>query len=210
MGSHKIIATGSKGNAVLLHGVILLDIGVPFSNIKPYLKQIQLVYVSHEHKDHININTLKKLQFERPSLRVAVGKHMVEHLHGIKNIDIVEVGNWYDYGVFKISPIQLYHDVTCYGLRIYKGDHKTLFATDTAHLNGIEAKNYDLYLLEHNYNEDTIHEQIKAIEDKGGFAYQKGAINTHLSEQQARDFIYKNKGEKHEVVRLHESTNYGL
>ena len=48
---------------------------------------------------------------------------------------------------------------------------------------------------------------LQKIEAGGGFAHQKGAINSHLSEQQARDFIFKNAGENYKVVRLHESKN---
>lgn len=200
-----VIATGSTGNAVLLHKSILLDIGVPFIKIKPYLYDIQIVFISHFHADHLNIKTLKRLQFERPTLRITVGKHMLKSLEGLKNIDIIDINTLYDYGLFKISPVKLYHDVICFGLRVFKGDHKTFFAVDTAHLNGIEAKGYNLYLLESNYNEDTIHQQIAQKEAKGEYAYQKGAIETHLSEQQSRQFIFENKGEKYEVVRLHES-----
>jgi L-ascorbate metabolism protein UlaG (beta-lactamase superfamily) len=181
----KIIETGSSGNAVLLHGCILVDIGVPFSKIQPYIKSIQIVLIGHIHSDHLNLKTLKRLQFERPSVRIAVGIHMLEILSEFKNIDIIKLGEIYNYGFFKLEGVKLYHDVTCFGWRIFKGEHKTFFATDTAHLEGIEAKNYDLYAIEHNYNEDTIFESIAKIEAEGGFAHQKGAINSHLSEQQA-------------------------
>ena len=67
------------------------------------------------------------------------------------------------------------------------------------------AKNYDLYALESNYNEDEIYDLIESKEEKGQFAYQKGAINSHLSEQKARDFFFKNKGENSQLIRLHES-----
>lgn len=205
---YNIISSSSKGNAVLYHNSILVDCGVSFASLKPYLHDISIVILSHEHKDHINIATIKKLQFERPSIRIGCGEFMLRHLFGFKNIDIYEFGQTYDYGSFKISPVKLYHDCPNFGYRIFKGDYKIIHCTDTSTLDGIEAKGYNLFAIEHNYNEDTVFDQIKEIEDRGEFAYQKGAINTHLSEQQARDFIYKNKGENSEVVRLHESTNY--
>jgi len=206
MGVCKIISSGSHGNAVLLHDSILFDIGVPFSMIKPYMYQIQVVLISHVHSDHININTLRKLQFERPSLRIIVGVHMLELLEGFKNIDIFDVGKLYDYGEFQISAVKLYHDVPCFGWRVFKGDHKTFFATDTYTLEGITAKGYNLFLIEHNYNEDTINQSIEAAQARGEYSHQRGSFNSHLSEQQARDFIFKNKGEKYEVLRLHESS----
>lgn len=202
-----IVATGSKGNCVIYHNSIAIDCGVTFAKIKPFISDLQVVLLTHEHLDHINIKTLKKLQFERPSLRIGCGDWMIEKLEGLKNIDVYEVGELYDYGAFKISPIKLYHDVKNCGYRIFKGYHKAIHCTDTAHLNGIEAIGYNLYAIEHNYNEDTIHESIAKIEASGGFAYQKGAINTHLSEQKARDFIYKNAIGDHKIIRLHESTH---
>ena len=203
---HNVISSGSHGNCVIYHKSIMVDIGVPFSLIKPYMYDIQIVLLTHEHlSDHLNITTLEKLQFERPTLRMALGEWMLKYVKHLNNLDIVEVGEWYDYGTFKISPVLLYHDVPNCGYRIFKDDHKTIHCTDTGHLTGISAKNYSLYALEFNYNEDTIHEQIAKIEAAGGYAYQKDSINTHLSEQQAREFIFKNKGQNFEVIRLHES-----
>lgn len=204
---YNVLATGSKGNAVIYHKSIMVDCGVPYSKVEPYVKDLQLVLLTHEHKDHINVGLLIRLLFERPTLRIGCGEWMLKHFNLRKNIDVYEAGNGYDYGNFKISAIKLYHDVPNFGYRIFKGDHKTIHCTDTANLEGITAPKYDLYAIEHNYNSDTINESIAKIEAKGEYAYQKAAINSHLSEQQARDFIYKNKGDKYEVLRLHESSN---
>lgn len=203
-----VIGTGSSGNAVLYHNSILVDIGLPYKKIEPYKNQIQLVLLTHEHlSDHLNISCLRKLCSERPTLRVACGHWMVKFLDGIRNVDIIEAGQIYNYGPFSISPITLFHDVPQIGFRIFKDNHKIIHATDTSHMFGIEAKGYDLYSIEFNYNEDTIFDSIKRKQDNGQFAYQTGAINSHLSEQQAKDFIFKNRAEHSKVVRLHESGN---
>lgn len=206
-----VVASGSTGNCVIYGNNIAVDLGIGFSKIKPFLYDIQIVLLTHEHlSDHLHLNTLKKLASERPTLRIGCGAHMLKFLDGYKNVDVFEAGKWYDYGSFKIAPFYLYHDVVNFGYRIFikqpNGEYyKILHATDSCHMEGIEAKNYSAYCLEFNYNEDTIHDLIKAIEDSGGYAYQKGAINSHLSEQQARDFIFKNGGKDAKVVRLHES-----
>ena len=67
-----VIASGSKGNCVVLFDSILVDIGVAYKLIKPYTMQIKIVTWSHKHSDHLNKSTLKKILFERPSIRVAV------------------------------------------------------------------------------------------------------------------------------------------
>lgn len=211
---YNVISSGSKGNCVIYHNTIAVDMGISYSLIKEYQSNLQIVLLTHIHVDHFNVSTIKKLAFERPTLRFACGEFLVKHLTGIKNIDVLEINdnpntpNFYDYGEFKVSPIKLYHDVPNFGYRIFKGDHKTIHITDTSHLEGITAKNYDLYAVESNYNEDTIFESIARKEAKGEYVYQKGAINSHLSEQQARDFIFKNSGENSKVLRLHESSNY--
>lgn len=204
---YEVIATGSKGNAVLYHGCILVDCGVPYDLLRPYVKQIQVVLLTHAHFDHINIATLSRLAFERPALRVGCCEWMLGMLHEkkIRNVDLLEIGQISDYGAFQVCPVKLYHDVPNCGYRIFCMGIKIFHATDTTHLEGITAKEYDLYAIEHNYNEDTVHEIIAAQEARGQFAHQKGAINTHLSEQQARDFIFQNKKTDSVVVRLHES-----
>lgn len=203
-----VVSTGSHGNAVIYHESILVDIGVSYKMIEQYKKQLQLVLLTHQHmSDHLNISALRKLCSERPLLRVACGEWMLKYLDGIKNIDVLEAGKIYDYGSFKISPIVLFHDVKNFGYRIFKGDHKSIHITDTSHVIGISAKNYDLIAIEFNYDEETIFDSIARKEAKGEYAYQKGAVNSHLSQQQAKDFIFKNAGEHSKVIRLHESRN---
>ena len=202
----QIISSGSKGNAVLYHQSILVDIGVPFARIKPFLKSIQLVLLTHVHMDHIYMSTLTKLVKERPTIRIGCCEWMADLVKGLKNVDVFDIGQTYNYGAVKISPLRLYHDVPNCGYRIFKDDTKIIHCTDTAHLEGIEAPNYDLYAIEHNYNEETIHENIAALEARGKFPYMKGSLNSHLSEQQARDFFFRNKGEHSQLIRLHETS----
>lgn len=203
--THKVISSGSEGNAVLYHGNILVDIGVSFASIKPFLYQIQLVLLTHEHKDHFNADTLRRLCKERPTVRVGCCEWMLPHLEGIRNVDVFEIGKEYDYVHFSLVPVKLYHDVPQCGYKIFRRGYKIFHATDTAHLNGIQARGYDLYAVEFNYDEETIEQIIAAKEAAGQYVYEKGAINSHLSEQQARQFIFNNAGENYEVLRLHES-----
>jgi len=202
---YKLIASGSTGNSIIYHNSIVVDCGVPFSLLKPFLKDIQLVLLTHSHNDHINAQTLKKLAYERPTLRFGCGEWMDRYLIGVKNVDFYEAGQVYSYGSFSISPIWLYHDVPNFGYRIFKDGTKIIHCTDTAHMEGISAKDYDLYAIEHNYDDETIMERIAAKESRGEFAHERGAINSHLSEQQARDFIFKNKGPESKTLRLHET-----
>lgn len=201
----EVISSGSSGNCIRYHKTILVDVGVPYSLIKPFVNELQLILFTHEHKDHINITTVKKLAFERPTLRFGCCEWMIPLLHGIKNVDVYRIGEVYNYGQFSVSPVKLYHDVDNCGYRIFKGETKIFHATDTSTLEGITAKNYDLYSIESNYNEDTVFDSIREKEYFGQYAYQRGSVNSHLSEQQTRDFIFKNRKESSEVLRLHET-----
>lgn len=205
---YKIISTGSKhGNSVFLFGMILIDIGIPFSKLNEIYKDIKVVLISHVHSDHININTLTKLVSLRPSLRIAVGEHMLELVKktNCKNIDILDYGKWYDYSIFKIAIFKTYHDVPSNGWRIKYNDYKVFFCTDTEHLKGIKAKGYTHYFIETNYDEEIIYDVIEKKKEKGIFAHEQGSINSHLSKQQAHSFYLNNKSDDSVFISLHES-----
>lgn len=202
---YNIISSCSDGNSIIYFDSIMVDCGVSFSSIKQYIDKIQIVLLTHIHGDHFNINTIRRLAFERPSLRFGCGNYLLQNLQGIRNLDVLEQGKIYDYGFFKISPIVLYHDVENFGYRIFKDNKKILHATDTFTLEGITAKDYDLYAIEANYDEDTIYDIINDKRSKGEYAHQIGSINSHLSRQQAQDFVLNNAGANYEFIMLHQS-----
>lgn len=205
-----IIASGSTGNCEIYNKSIAVDVGVSFSIIKPYLFDLQIMLLSHLHYDHFNINTITRLSKERPTLRFGCGGWLKENLSSIRNVDIFDLNKWYDYGTFKVSIGKLYHDVENCFFRIFikqpNGEYFKIFrATDTAHLEGITAKGYDVYAIESNYNEDTIDDTIREKISKGEYAHQIGSRNSHLSEQQCNEFFYSQKGDNSILVRLHQS-----
>lgn len=205
---YKVISTGSKGNAVIYHNSILVDCGVSYARLKQHIARLQIVLLTHIHGDHLNLTTLRKLQSERPTLRIGCPKWLIPSLSGLNNIDVYEIGKIYNYGAFKIFPVKLYHDVENCGYRIFKGDHKTIHCTDTAHLEGITAKGYDLYAIEHNYDEEKADRAIRIARETGEFCHARGSVETHLSTRQAWDFIQANKKETSEVLELHQSSRY--
>jgi L-ascorbate metabolism protein UlaG (beta-lactamase superfamily) len=210
MEAYKIINSSSRGNSVVIFDSILVDVGVPFNRIKNIVNDLKLITWSHCHFDHFNKSTISKIISMRPTIRVAVCEHERERAIscGAKNIDILKHGTWYDYGEFQIATFKTYHDVPSNGWRFKNDDYKIFFATDTAFLTGITAKGYTHYLIEHNYNAETVIQSIEEKEARGEYAHQRGAINSHLSEQQARDFIFKNMKEDSQIVRLHESQKF--
>lgn len=209
MGIAKVISSGSEGNAVIYDNQIMVDCGVTLKSLEAVKRSLKIVLLTHKHSDHLKIRTLQRLQAERPTLRVACGDFLLEELPCIKNIDVLQVSKIYDYGAFKVSPIKLYHDVPNFGWRIFLPNGQKIFhATDTVHLEGITAKGYDLYAIEHNYCEEYIQQAIEEARANGEYTHAYGNINTHLSIQQARAFIEVNRKESSEVLELHKSRSF--
>ena len=205
----KVISSGSEGNAVIYNNAIMVDCGITLKALQEVKRSLKIVLLTHKHGDHLKLRTLQRLQAERPTLRVACGNFLLEELPCIKNIDVLQVGKIYDYGAFKVSPIKLYHDVPNFGWRIFLPNGQKIFhATDTAHLEGITAKGYDLYAIEHNYCEEYIQQAIEEARANGEYTHAYGNINTHLSIQQARAFIKANRKESSEVLELHKSRSF--
>lgn len=206
--NYKIISSCSSGNATVIRDIILVDCGVTFKKLEDYYRNLKLVLLTHIHSDHFKKETIKKLAQERPTLRFACCEWLLQPLLdcGVsrKNIDILQIGTKYDYKLFKVVPIKLYHDVPQCGYRVLFDDYKAIYMTDTKTVEGIVAKDYDLYLIEGNYDEDEIEERIKQKQQEGQFTYEFRAKNSHLSKQQASEFLLENMGEKSEYVLMHE------
>lgn len=206
--NYNIISSCSKGNATVIRDIILIDCGVSFKQLTKVYKDIKLVLLTHIHKDHFNKSTLKKLAEERPTLRFACCKWLLKLLLecGVnkRNIDILEIGKKYDYKLFKVVPIKLYHDVEQCGYRVLFKDYKVIYATDTKTVEGISAKNYDLYLIEANYTEEEIQDRIKKKQEQYRYAYEFRAKDNHLSKEKCDEFLLKNMGEKSKYVYMHQ------
>lgn len=205
---YNIISTGSKGNAVVINGCILIDCGVPFKMLNKTYKALKIVLLTHIHSDHLNSSTIRRLSVERPTLRFGCGEWLVKKLIdcgvGKENIDVFEFGKSYNYKIFSVSPVKLYHDVPNCGYRIFMNKEKLFYATDTNTLEGIKAKGYDLYMVEANYIDEVIQEKIKAKQAKGEYAYEIGVTHSHLSKKKCDDFICENIANNGSFIYLHQ------
>lgn len=203
---YNIISTGSHGNAVVLNDNILIDCGVPFKAISDIRKNLDVVLLTHIHSDHFCKSTIRKLAMERPVLRFACCEWLVDSLKecGVKNIDLMQVGKTYDYGKFQVSPIQLYHDVDNCGWRVFTENEKAIYITDTVTLDGISAKDYDLYLVEANYTESEMQERILEKQQYGAYIYENRVLRTHLSKESCDAWLIENMGENSEFCYLHQ------
>ena len=206
--TYNILKTGSAGNAVVVDDRVLVDCGVPYKMLGDAVKRLSLVLLTHVHADHFRAATLKKLASERPTLRFGCCEWMVKPLldAGVaaRKIDLYEIGGEYRYGNITVSPVLLKHNVPQCGYRIITENGKALYCTDTNTLDGIEAKGYDLYLLEANYTEEGIAARIREKEERGEYPYEYEVMQNHLSKEKCDDFIIRNAADHSEFVYLHE------
>lgn len=116
--------------------------------------------------------------------------------------------------------VPLKHDVPNYGWKIYF-DHesklhgpdfyvaprsalKVFYATDTADLNGIEAKDFDYYFIEANYRKKDIMERIAEKRENGGYIYEDRVLRTHMSKETVDKWLADNLGYDSTYVYLHQ------
>lgn len=205
--NYNIISTGSQGNAVVINDTILVDCGVSFKALKDVYKDLQIVLLTHIHTDHFKPQTIKRLAEERPTLRFGCCEWLVNDLveAGVpkQQIDVFEIGKIYDYKAFKVSPIKLYHNVQNCGYRVLASGEKAIYATDTGHLQGITAKDYDLYMIEANYDEDDLERRIIEKTAAGQYCYELYVAERHLSHTQASEWLMQNMSFHSEYVFLH-------
>ena len=210
---YDVISTGSCGNAVLLNNSILIDCGVSFKAIKDVADNLKAVLFTHCHVDHLRPSTVRRLASLRPDLLFICCDWLVFNLIdcGVPagNISVVEIGSKYEFEEFGICPVLLYHNVPQCGYRIYIDGEKAFYATDTCHLDGITAKDYDLYLVESNYGEEEIQERIRTKLENNEFCYELGVPDRHLSREQADEFLLQNMGRNSVCVYLHEHVDKG-
>lgn len=204
--NYKIISSGSDGNFVVINEIIAIDCGLTYKKIKNYFNSIKIVLLTHIHRDHFNKSTIKLLAKNHPALRFGCCEWLVQELVecGVnkKNIDVFEIGKKYDYGIFQIIAIKLYHDIPQCGYRLFMNNKKLIYATDTRTLDGISAQDYDVYLVEGNYeNEEELHERAYTPE------YEIRVKNSHLSREYTTQWLLKNMSDKSVYEFMHKHKN---
>ena len=85
---------------------------------------------------------------------------------------------------------------------------KLFYATDASNLDGITAKDFDLYMIECNHREDEIRERIAAKEAAGEYAYEVNAAENHLSWEQATEWLQEN-GPHSTFIPMHQHKDKG-
>lgn len=216
--TYNVIATGSDGNATVVNDCILIDCGVPYKALKHYVKRLQLVLLTHEHSDHFNPATVRRLAQERPGLRWSCCEWMVEKLldAGVyrSQIDVLEPGQSgaYAAGVAIRAEKTPHNAPNCAWKVVFnlgKTVERLFYATDCGTLDGITAKGFEVYMVEANHKQADIERRAAEKLAAGEYAYEFKAAENHLSFEQARDWLAENMGPRSVWVPMHEHKEKG-
>ena len=216
--NYNILKTGSDGNATIVEDKILLDCGLPYSKIKKYLKNIKLVFISHHHGDHLLPSCIRQLSYNYPNIKFVYNKDdeditkiLIDNGVAKENIYFIKQYKWYDFGICKIKLEELQHDVLNSACKIEIDNKKLIYITDTSSVENISAKNYDIYLIEANYHsKEELENRIKEAEEKGEYTYLHRVLITHLSEQDAINWLKNNMADNSEFCFIHQHQERGI
>ena len=207
---YNIISSSSKGNCIIVDDILALDVGIAYIKIKPCLDKVKIIFIGHQHKDHLLPATIQRIAYNYPNIKfVTSSSDVVIKLTQArvpkKNIFYLKPKKWYSLGIMKVKTEPLTHDVENYGLKWEFEDKKGFYATDTSNLDNIEAKGYNLYLIESNYNEELLKKHIEECEDENMLYYLNRVPYTHLSYEQANSFLIENMGDNSQFEYIHQS-----
>ena len=219
----EIISTGGKaGNAVLLNNHYLFDCGVPYGKLRPYLKRIKMVFLTHIHGDHFKAHTLYRIAKTHPMIRFVCSSNLLTDLvihagipldriilvapeHSPKTIPGAVAGEW-----ITINTMPLIHDVpnVAYVVKIEGGVNvgTAMYATDTHHI-PFDAPDLDLYMIEANYTREELEARKAAKAAAGDFSYEPRVEATHMSMETAVEWLRDNCDHyRSRIVFLHRHT----
>lgn len=214
---YNIVATGSKGNCVIYSDSnsstnFMVDLGIPFKDVEIYLKEMDMILLTHKHGDHFDKATITRIGREYPNIILVVPDHMVEEVKELNYAGqtfVIETGRKFKYSSIIIETVNLFHDVPNVGYKIITTDNfKLIHATDTGSILHVKAKNYDLYAIEFNYKEQDLEEKIQKKINDGLFAYEIRSKENHLSFDQADSWIESQRKKDSKVIKLHISSTY--
>ncbi len=207
----KCFGSSSKGNFYTLEDsgeTLFLECGINIKDIKKGVgfdvSRVKGCLLTHEHLDHSkSASDLIKLGID-----VYSSKETLEHINtpshhkiALEPNESVKIGN------FKVIPFEVRHDCdNPYGYLIMApSGEKIVFATDTYYLKNV-FKNIDVYMIECNYDLDTMTKNIES--ERINITLAKRIMRTHFGFDDVQEFLRSTDIEKTSVIMLlHLSAN---
>ncbi len=214
----EIIATGSKGNAVLLGGCVLIDCGVPLKKLEPYIPALRCVLITHRHGDHLKLPTLKAITERRPGLTVICPEDctalireacpLSQVLPAVPGHALCLLGQSgpsvpYEPDIFA-RAFAVPHDVPCLAYWLRVGCDTVFYATDCKDLYGVEPPRAELYLIEANYADADLQARTSAALDRGSASHERRVRETHMSREDAMQWLMEHAPTTAQIILLHQ------
>lgn len=192
----KILASGSNGNCAILRdndgNQIILDCGVGFDKITVELEWSKPIscLISHKHGDHYNKQSIERLEL--------AGIKIFSEEQFSKNSYFVSNG-------YNVVAVRLPHCSECdsWAFVIYNTIEKKsiFFATDCTELPNIVDKPFDLFMIENNYDEETVF-----LNKTKGMVRNIGYLN-HLSMEYVLSWLGERKNKPSNLIVSHLSNS---
>lgn len=206
---YDIIASGSSGNCVVIEN-IMIDCGIPYTQLKDYLYDVDYLIITHIHGDHLKESTFKSIKKYFPNITTIANWQVSQRLSG--EIDIViDQGDALEVGEYTFEAFEAIHDVVNSGYcwQVEKDDetYDIIYCTDSTDYRYAPDRKYDYMFIESNYDENVIN-AIKKPRKKYGYDVVRNA-RRHSSEQKARAFYYHHRKDKDsKFIELHCSQRF--
>lgn len=219
----EILGTGSTGNAVLIDDTIMIDCGLGVNKLLPYLQNVRHLFITHRHSDHLNISVLKNIAKKVSKSIIRFGLHVNSDCYNMIERKAPEIAEMIESerltshslldlkidGVeYKIETYPLYHDVENQGFVITKNGKTLIHATDTSTMKDAPNRQFDVILVEGNYDESKLIEYLKS--DDREVRYRAARNLRHLSIQAHENFVKSHSHSDTISLMLHESYDFGL
>jgi len=194
------LASGSKGNCYLLESntgrQIILDAGIHIKNISnnPAFiswKNVSAALITHAHVDHSK--GLKDIARN--------GINCFGYFN-TQNKQVVHIDS------FKIMAFECKHDVYCLGFVIkdLETNEVLVYATDTAELPIVVNANY--WLVECNYDEQTIDKQIQ--KDETDLVYYGRVFDTHMGLEYLTEYFKDKRIKRPDTIIICHLSEYNI
>lgn len=222
----EIVGTGSTGNAVLIDGVILIDVGLTFKKLEPTLLKAEHIFITHRHGDHLQVPALSKLFKVRPWIlreslhcNADVAEFIREKNNSRFEFEVPENNIFNEHQdhfeiiaggrTYQVHTFKLVHDVPNQGFVLINDKNETLiYASDTSTMSYAPAMKYDVIVVEGNYDEDKVVEAV--LSDDYMTRFRATRNFRHLSVQQFEDFVRSHSKQDTIAYQLHESGTFGV
>ena len=159
----------------------------------------------------MNCATIRQLSYNYPTIKFICNEDVAQKLYELgvkeKNIFMLKESKWYDIGFAKIRLEELIHDVHNSSIQIEfkRQKKKVVYITDTGSVSHLNIRDYDLYLIESNYNSREEYEElIKQAQEKGEYTHLIRVLETHLCQEDAIKWLNENMGENSEFNFIHQ------